>query len=379
MRRSSIAFIVPNRNNTEYVNLAVKSILFVDPHAHIWVMNDACDISDRMKIDPIIEDAENVTILNHDSPTRVGHTVLYDYGMKLAREAGFEWAMIFHADMVMGIHTINNLKKYVKLAIHHHDNPKYVFSATRVEPSLHPAGPEKIQQDFGLYPSEFNYEAFLDFERHMVKSAGCNNEVTIGIFAPWVVNIDEFAKIGGHDGLFAPMELEDSDLFNRMKNAGFSFFQVRDAFVYHFTSRGSRWKDELQKDSQEYLDLRAEKIAQWQRRWQQPVMHNQWMDPIVFPVFEGVHADFPLPPELENYGLHVQNEEDRNVVVSLTQEQILPEDYGVIHSLMHIIDNMLEGEEAVFNDRIRVSIKKKIISERIYPEIPNVFVEYLEK
>jgi hypothetical protein len=36
-----------------------------------------------------------------------------------------------------------------------------VVSATRIEPPLHPDGPEKILMDFGIEPEEFDEQKFF--------------------------------------------------------------------------------------------------------------------------------------------------------------------------------------------------------------------------
>ena len=108
---------------------------------------------------------------------------------------------------------------------------------------------------------------------------------------------EDFVSIGGHDLLFAPMELEDSDIFNRMDLAGYELVQSRDAFVYHMTCRGSRFKDGIEiekeiplsdgtiwykpKDSVEYLELRENKFKEWWRKWHTDVLHDDNMQPIV--------------------------------------------------------------------------------------------------
>jgi hypothetical protein len=98
------------------------------------------------------------------------------------------------------------------------------------------------------------------------------------------------------------MELEDSDIFNRMYLAGYKLIQSRDAFVYHMTCRGSRFKDGLEieaeiplqdgtiwykpKDSEEYKALRALKFKEWWRKWGCNVLHNELMLPIVPPKYD---------------------------------------------------------------------------------------------
>ena len=39
---------------------------------------------------------------------------------------------------------------------------KTIVSLTRIEPPLHPDGPEKVLQDFGIEPEEFDEEGLLE-------------------------------------------------------------------------------------------------------------------------------------------------------------------------------------------------------------------------
>jgi hypothetical protein len=174
-----------------------------------------------------------------------------------------------------------------------------VVAATRIEPPLHPPGPEKHVRAFGFEPEEFERDAFLQDVEVLEQS---NKDMhTNGIFAPWMMYKSDFKAIGGHDPLFAPMELEDSDIFNRMHLAGYNLIQSRDSFVYHMTCRGSRFKDGIEieaeiplpdgtiwykpKDSEEYTALRAIKFREWWRKWGQNVLHDDLMMPKVLPKY----------------------------------------------------------------------------------------------
>jgi hypothetical protein len=175
-----------------------------------------------------------------------------------------------------------------------------VVSATRIEPPLHPPGPEKYVRSYGFEPEEFNKDSFQK-EIILLESENKDN-VTNGIFAPWMMYKEDFVSIGGHDLLFAPMELEDSDIFNRMHLAGYKLIQSRDSFVYHMTCRGSRFKDGIEieaeiplpdgtiwykpKDSEEYKALRSLKFREWWRKWHTNVLHDNLMMPIVPNVYD---------------------------------------------------------------------------------------------
>jgi hypothetical protein len=160
--------------------------------------------------------------------------------------------------------------------------------------------------NFGLEVDEFSAkeEAFT----HLVATLETQNEglVTNGIFAPWMLYKEDFVSIGGHDKLFAPMELEDSDIFNRFHLQQYELIQSRDAFVYHMTCRGSRFKDGIEiekeiplpdgtiwykpKDSEEYTKLRNNKFREWWRKWHTDVLHDDLMMPIVGNLYDTTFA-----------------------------------------------------------------------------------------
>jgi len=282
-----ITFIIPVRNNQKYALQAYRSIRMYHPEEHYIVLLDDASTDNTWEwIQQTEKWDEKVIAYRNETKDRVGHTVLYDKGVELAPT---EIISILHSDMIITENYVHNILKHLK--------PRVVVSATRVEPPLHPPGPEKFVKNFGMEPDEFiaKQEEFFQFIEDRKKEY---KEVTSeGIFAPWTMYKEGFIAIGGHDLLFAPMELEDSDIFNRMLLAGYKFIQSRDAFVYHMTCRGSRFKDGIEiereiplpdgtiwykpKDSQEYLDLRTNKFREWWRKWHTDVLHDTNMKPIV--------------------------------------------------------------------------------------------------
>lgn len=283
-----ISFIIPSRNNLTYLKQAVQSIqrCYQDQH-DIVLLDDASTDGTWDWIDQL--QGGNIIKYRNPGPDRQGHTILYDKGVELSKTEVFT---IFHADMVTTTNHIPNLLKHLKL--------KTVVSATRVEPPLHPPGPEKLVKMFGFEPDQFELDQFNLFVQQQEQTE--RDKITEGIFAPWCMYKKDFQAIGGHDSLFAPMELEDSDIFNRMQLAGYQLVQARDSLVYHMTCRGSRFKQGLEieaeipmpdgsiwykpKDSAEYLALRAIKIREWRRKWGSDVMHDQYMKPIVPPKYD---------------------------------------------------------------------------------------------
>ncbi len=93
-----------------------------------------CGIAKGVKKD------KNVTIHRNNGPNRLGHTILYD--TLINEYATSDIVMIYHADMYACPGMDEAVLKQLE--------PGKVVSATRIEPPLHPDGPEKILKDFGI-------------------------------------------------------------------------------------------------------------------------------------------------------------------------------------------------------------------------------------
>ena len=189
-------------------------------------------------------------------------------------------------------------------AIEKHIGPKKIVSLTRIEPSLHPPGPEKILRDFGVEPEEFNEKNLLS--DHAILCDLNRNKTTEGIFAPWAFMKADFQEIGGHDPLYAPQSKEDSDIFNRFQLNGVKFIQTWDGYVYHMTCRGSRFNPTLTnpgKNSSEWEEQNKRSTRNFIRKWGHFVKHDPLMKPIIPPkynlAFEIKHCNLQLLHALE--------------------------------------------------------------------------------
>jgi glycosyltransferase involved in cell wall biosynthesis len=326
-----ISFIIPSRNNKIYLQQAVNSILECYGTEHdLVLLDDASDDGTWEWIQSL--EGEHFIKYRNEGPERVGHTILYDKGVELSKTEVFS---IFHADMITTKNHIPNLLKHL--------NPQTVVAATRIEPPLHPPGPEKYVRTYGFEPSEFKKDEFLK-ELETLESEN-KDQSTKGIFAPWLMFKSDFEAIGGHDPLFAPMELEDSDIFNRMYLAGYKLIQSRDSFVYHMTCRGSRFKDGIEieaeiplpdgtiwykpKDSEEYKALRAIKFREWWRKWGQDVLHDDLMMPIVNPKYNIAYVAKNCPGQLVSVlepwcdRIYIENEDMVNIYINQEQKNTL--------------------------------------------------------
>ena len=274
-----ISFIQPSRNNLKYLKWSYEAIRKNqgDHEVEICVADDASsDGTWEWCIDRMIHDP-NFKAIRNEGPKRLGHTILYD---RLVNEVATKnIAMIYHADMYLCPGALDAIEEEIK--------PGVIVSLTRIEPPLHPDGPEKILRDFGVEPEEFNEKGLLDF----ISSRVPNNDTTEGIFAPWAFYRKDFQEIGGHDPLYAPQSKEDSDIFNRFQLNGIKFVQTWHGCVYHMTCRGSRrnTKDKavnIYQDSPEWLAQNKRSTRNFIRKWGHFVKHDPLMKPIIPPKYD---------------------------------------------------------------------------------------------
>ena len=238
-----VSLVVPSYNNLRHLKNLVTSF---QKHGHkdaeLIIIDDAStDGTEKWVTEVIINGDKALGISPSDSrikfykpkkQRRLGHTVLYDWGMT---KATHDIVGILHADMIIGKNYIQNLVKHLQ--------PGRVICGTRVEPPLHPEGKEKIIKDFGLDFDSLNvneFDKFVDQAQIEYK-----DQLTQGMFAPWILYKEDWIKGGGHDHVFAPFPFEDSDIFQRWLLAGLTLLQSRDAFVYHLTCRGHKWNKKI--------------------------------------------------------------------------------------------------------------------------------------
>jgi len=380
-----ISFIQPSRNNLKYLKWSYNSIRKNLGYIHEICMADDFStdgtwewMQEITKIDP------NVKIHRNEGPDRLGHTILYD---TLVNDyATNEIVMIYHADMYALPGLDKEIDKYIK--------PGVVVSATRIEPPLHPDGPEKLIKDYGIEPEEFD-ELTLLREYETFK----RDTTTEGIFAPWAIYKSDFQKIGGHDPLYAPQSKEDSDIFNRFVLAGYKLVQTWSGFVYHMTCRGSRFKDGAKRnptgevfmknrETDEWLQQNHRSTRNFIRKWGHFVKHDALMKPIIPPKYDiglvitncdyetlyelepwcsMIYVDTPLidgyieeeqPNTLFNlrervHGLFDSNGHD--IVIEFSGREFTPEQFNYLSHMSEILgtaDDVGEFELGIFTIKV---------------------------
>jgi len=302
-----ISLIIPSRNNLKYLDWAYKSIRANqgEHEVEICVADDASTDGtwnwcvETEKRDPLFKWIRNM------GPERQGLVILND---RLINEvATNDLCMIYHADMYLCPGALDaiemNMYSYLDDAeeVHRVKNPKTITSLTRIEPPLHPPGPEKVVFDVGVEPDEFDEQALLYKVSELMQLHENDPGVTEGVFAPWAFWKSDFHEIGGHDILFAPQSKEDSDIFNRFALNGIKFVQTWQGFVYHMTCRGSRFNPTAGgapgKDSPEWLHTTTVNMKNFIRKWGHMVKHDEYMKPVI--------------PSKYNIGIRVKNSNDQ--------------------------------------------------------------------
>ena len=377
-----ITFCIPSKNNLRYLKTCLPSI-------RINASRDDHDII-------IFVDADNDGTIEWLEQNQILYGYRYYinpklneelYGIGKAYDHCVFWAetdicMIFHADMMLGQDADLNAWKHL--------NRGKVVCATRIEPPLHPNAGEKILEDYGVWPEEFDEDGFdLAVGKYQMAYEG---KTTTGMFAPWMIYKEDLLAIGGHDPILKSAR-EDSDIFNRFKLYGYELIQSWDSLVYHLTGRGGQFQTgDTQVKDEEWQKLMSNSTKEFIRKWGSNVKHTPMLDPIISPkydigiVMKGGYQllealepwcstiylkepdDLPLYAFRDMISLYLDKEQpntstdllkkiidmtfwsgipSNNILVNIDQSTFTQEDYNIIQNLSEIIDQ--SGEIGKFN------------------------------
>ena len=275
-----ITFCIPSKNNLRYLKACIPSIrknaYRKDHDISIFVDKD-----EDGTVKWLEENREKFNIKFYVNPninrSLFGIGMAYDYCIKNSETDIF---MIFHADMMLGKDADYNAYKLLQ--------KNKVVCSTRIEPPLHPEGPEKIIRDFGLWPETDIQDGFRENEFNLFvdqNQLNYKDKTTHGCFAPWMMYKQDFIEIGMHDPIMKSAR-EDSDVFNRMILNKYELIQSWKSFVYHLTCRGGQFehgiltKDHSQK-SKDWQKLMHESTLEFIRKWGSNVLHNEYLNPII--------------------------------------------------------------------------------------------------
>lgn len=345
-----ISFIIPSRNNLKYLEWAYNSIRNNQGkhEVEICVADDASEDGTKEWCKKTSQIDKQFKWIRNEGPERQGLVILND---KLINEtATSDVCIIYHADMYLCPGALDSIEQHLK--------EKTIVSLTRIEPPLHPDGPEKILLDCGIEPEEFHEEQLL-VQVDRLKS---KDKTTEGIFAPWAFWKKDFQEIGGHDPIFAPQSKEDSDIFNRFHLNGIKFVQTWEGFVYHMTSRGSRFNPYSGgapgQNSEEWLHTTTTNMKKFIQKWGTPVQHDKFLKPIVSPVYKKSIKILNSNPQIEE-SLKLWFNEGEDIIIEIDGNNFNQQDFELIQKLNDIIkDSGQIGEFELGNLKITINSLK---------------------
>ena len=318
-----ISIIQPSRNNLKYLKWSYDAIR-KNQGQHTVEICVADDFSDKdgtwQWCQEMMQTDTHFKAIRNEGPSRLGHTILYD---QLVNEvASHDICMIYHADMYLCPGALDHIEQHI--------GAKKIVSLTRIEPPLHPPGPEKILLDCGIEPEEFDEDKLLH-NIEMEYDIIYKDKITEGIFAPWAFMKADFQEINGHDPLYAPQSKEDSDIFNRFQLNGVTFIQTWEGLVYHMTCRGSRFNPTLTTPGQNSPEWEAQNqrsTRNFIRKWGHFCKHDEFMKPIVPPkyniAFRVTNCNMSILEALEPWCDRIYIDNDMQVLIDSYIEKEQP-------------------------------------------------------
>tara|TARA_R110000868_G_scaffold345426_1_gene606547 strand:+ start:9702 stop:10598 length:897 start_codon:yes stop_codon:yes gene_type:complete len=247
--RHKITTCINTNNNLNYLKLAIKSIR---QNAYYSTQ-------------PIVVYAENCIDGTNEwleeNKEKLDLTVIIEENQILKGIGGgmdicvanceTEFVNIIHSDMwIAPNQDIELLKLYDTID----KSEKLIASSFRVQPKIFPNDPNyrpgtiffPLNDGFGAFYDDFKGTLFDEWASQF----SSQNDLVVrkGGGAGFFCRTEDYKWIGGNDPLFAPASYDDMDLFIRMQLEGYTFKMTSKSVVYHFSARGSHFRDEAKDD-----------------------------------------------------------------------------------------------------------------------------------
>jgi glycosyltransferase involved in cell wall biosynthesis len=333
---NKITYCIPSKDNLRYLKSSIKSIKENSNSEYeiiVFVDTDNDGTEHWLK-------QEGVRYILNKSEHPIGIAAGYNRCIEAAET---DVVCMFHADMYMAKGFDTNLLKHLK--------SKVVVAATRIEPPLHPAGLEKIIQDFGMYPEDFEIAKFNAFITQA--TIDYKDQITYGIFAPWACYKSDLLEINLHDEYFHSYH-EDSDIFNRMILHGMICIQSRDSFVYHLTCRGGQFQDGIDKitTNPQFHHMKNTAHRNYLRKWGSWIKNNEYQHPIITPkyniAFVVQNCTLPMLETLEPWCDRIYIDDAMQVLTIAYAEKEQPNTrFDLTKRIFHIGHNDPHGENDI--------------------------------
>jgi GT2 family glycosyltransferase len=266
---NKITTCISTNNNLEYLKLAVQSV-----RQNAYYKNQ-----------PIIIYAENCTDGTNEWLANNSYDLEYYIetntnekgiggGMNFCvNKAQTEFVNIIHSDMWIAP---NQDLELLKLYDGIDETTRLIASSYRIQPKIFANDPWQrpgavfvTPDTFGEYHYNFNHNSFNEWATEFSNQ----NDITVRKAggAGFFCRKRDYVYIGGNDPLFAPASWEDMDLFIRMQLEGYIFKMITKSVVYHFSARGSHFRDEakdnLLSKSNRQINSEQRNIQKFINKW----------------------------------------------------------------------------------------------------------------
>lgn len=240
-----ITTCISSNNNLEYLKLAVKSVRQNAYYKNMPIVihaENCTDGTDEWLMNQMHEDKNIKGYIEHNDVSRgIGGGM--DFCVDKSKT---EFVNIIHSDMwIAPNQDIELLKLYDNID----ENTRLIASSFRIQPKIFPNDPEYRPgtvfvpiEGFGAYHNDFDNSSFDEWAKEFSNDNDIN--VRKGGGAGFFCRKKDYEWIGGNDPLFAPASWEDKDLFIRMQLEGYEFKMISKSVVWHFSARGSHFRDE---------------------------------------------------------------------------------------------------------------------------------------
>ena len=275
--KHKITTCISSNNNLEYLKLAVKSVrqnaYFKDMPIVIYAENCTDGTNEWLS-----NNQYNLEYYIEDNKIEKGIGGGMDFCVNKSQT---EFVNIIHSDMwVAPNQDLELLKLYDDID----KNIRLIASSFRIQPKIFPNDPNYRPgtifvpiDEFGAYHNDFNSDYFNQWANEFSKENNIN--VRKGGGAGFFCRKKDYEWIGGNDPLFAPASWEDMDLFIRMQLEGYEFKMTSKSTVYHFSARGSHFrdvaKDNFKQKSQRQQTSEQINMQKFAKKWGRLPDHDE--------------------------------------------------------------------------------------------------------
>ena len=263
-----ITTCISTNNNLEYLKLAIQSVrenAYYKDQPIVVHAENCNDGTDKWLVDNKDRLDLEVYIDHNNNPKGIGG------GMNFCVDkAKTKFVNIIHSDMWVAP---NQDLELLKLYDGVDDSVRLIVSSFRIQPKIFPNDPDYRPgtvfvptNEFGEFHHNFNSDWFDKWASEVSKE----NDVIVrkGGGAGFFCRKEDYVYIGGNDPIFSPASWEDMDLFIRMQNEGYQFKMTSKSVVYHFSARGSHFKDDdITKKSQRQIDAEQTNVRKFFNKW----------------------------------------------------------------------------------------------------------------